>query len=160
MLQAGGAVPVRVRQEDLDVHRPLGERDLETVLESPLHAGGLLFHLPFLEQGGEGIGIQALPRLRVQDADLAVALQQRRGQVVPPAGPYGSLQGLLEIDGLVRVVPAEHVVQPQGGVLEVLVEVPGRETRQGQEKGDDGQKNLFHQSWFCMTRLTAASTSS
>jgi hypothetical protein len=114
---------VRVHEEDLDIHRLLGERHLEAVLESLLHPGRLLFHLPLLEQSGEGIGIQALPRLRIQDADLAVSLEQRLGEILPSACPFGGTKGLLEINGLVGVVAAEDVVEAEGGVFEECVEI-------------------------------------
>ena len=160
VLQVGRTLLVRVREEDLDVHGTLREGHLKAVLEGPLHAGGLFLHLPFLEQGGEGIGIEALPRFRIQYADLPVAPEERLREVRPPAGPFGGLQGLLEIDGLMRVVPAEDIVEAEGGVLEILVEILRGKGLEGQENGGKSQKDLFHGSEGFMTRSTAAATSS
>ena len=142
--QAGRNLPVRIHEENLHIHRPFREGNLETVLEGLLHMQGLRRDLPFLEQGGERIGIQAFARFRIQYPDLAVPLQQGLGQVVAAAGPLGGPQGLLEIDGLVAGVSAEHIVQPEGGILEIGVEVPGGKAGKQQDQGQDGQEGPFH----------------
>ena len=135
---------MRVHEEDLHIHRPLRKRNLEAVLKGLLHVQGLRRDLPLLEQGGERIGIQAFARFRIQHPDLAISLQQGLGQVVAPAGPLGGSQGLLEIDGLVAGIPAEHIVQPERRILEIGVEVPGGEAGEQQGEGQDGQNGSFH----------------
>ncbi len=142
--QARGYLPVRVHEEDLHIHRPFREGNLETVLKGLLHMQGFRGDLPLLEQGGEGIGIQALARFRIQHPDLAVPLQQGLGQIVAPAGPLGGSQGLLEIDRLVAGIPAEHIVQPECRILEIGVEVPGGEAGDHQGEGQKGQEGSSH----------------
>ena len=116
-----GAFPAAVvGQGNFDANAVLGKRNLEAVLEGFLHLPGFRIAHPLLEQRGEAVGIECGARSGIFYDQLSVPLERKTVQILLPAGPRACFAHALEIDGLMARISAEHIVQPEGGVLEVL----------------------------------------
>ena len=127
---------VEVDERDGDIDGLLGHGHIVTGGKGAVDTGGLLGSLPLLEQGRERVHKQHLARGMVLDLDLAVALEGHVGQAALASRPTGRGIGLLKENLLVTVVAGKDVVEPQGAVHEIVLEL----LRHRGKGGDSYQK--------------------
>ena len=150
MREAAADAAVDVEQRHRDLGLPRGHRQQEHVLERPADPGGLFGRLPFLEQGGEGGGVDrpgifTVSVLHPHD-DLSVPSQGKDIQVDAPARPFfDPVQPGKGYPGFL-VRPTEYVVSPQC-LSEIEVRpggLPRKETGEGEDKQEAQRRCLPH----------------
>ena len=114
---------VEVDERDSNIDGLLGHGHIVTGSKGAVDTGGLLGSLPLLEQGRERVHKQHLARGMVLDLDLAVALEGHVGQAALASRPAGRGIGLLKENLLVTVVAGKDVVEPQGAVHKIVLEL-------------------------------------
>ena len=114
MPDAGGGPAMAVKEFHRDFSGFLRHGDEEDVLEGLADAGGFLAVLPFLEEGGERIGIQYFAVFGIADDDLSVPGQVETVHVDVASVPSveGFHLGERNLGGFVGA--GEDVVEPQG----------------------------------------------
>ncbi len=122
---------VEVDERDGDIDGLLGHGHIVAGGKGAVDLGGLLGSLPLLEQGREGVHKQHLARGMVLNLDLAVALEGHIGQAALASCPTGRGIGLLKENLLVTVVAGKDVVEPQGAVHEIVLELLGHRGKGG-----------------------------
>ena len=160
--QARHDVFVEIKQHHRHVHRYGRHRQQEDILETLLHAGGLLGRLPFLEERGEGIAVQQPPGLRIVHPDLAVAAQGKLVQMDPPPGPAVEAAEPVQGDRTGPVRTGKDIIHAERPLRQRLWKrfcrpQSGRQQHQGQ---DDTEEAVLHYSTVTdLARLRGWSTS-
>ena len=86
---------------------------------------GFLSGEPFLEEGGERMAVDDLFAVVGTDDDLTIACEGYFAQMVASAVPMGQGDEFINENVMDNLAARECVVQSQGAVFEVLVEVLG-----------------------------------
>ena len=114
---------VVVGQGDGYVDGTFWEGDVVGTLEGFFHSFGFVVLEPFLEECAEGVDVDDLLAVVVSDGELSVAVEGFFCQSGFASGPAWLFVELFDIDVLPLCVSCKNVVDAQGVVFEILVEL-------------------------------------